>query len=699
MRKMCCLLWVYLFPLLLCAQIRWDGEAGNGLWSDPLNWENNQLPGPADRVLIDHSFVPGNYTVLLPSGDTMVVVLQLQIQPAFPDSITLILPNTNTATPALQASASGPAISLGDRAVLINASGAASGTPVSVSGEGFFRIENGGHYIHRTERGHTAGLVSRLAVDAGTEAGIFEFDVPGAAAYTVSVSNRIYGHLVFSALAAGVSKTYTGAGINPLQVRSGLHIKSAAQFSYGSNVSHIEIGGDCRIDSGGTFNIANGANPSAIWLSGNLYCHGRILQTGATGLSTWQMKGNQPQVMAGKGQWQGQINLVINNAAGITLVDTLFLPGHLNLELGKVTTLGNAILWMRSPALVQHASESSFVDGRMGWIGANPFVFPIGVGGIFAPIGIHQQGADTDSFYAQYHRANPQSTAGVAGPLADSLHHISGVEYWELFSATSVLPRQISLFAGYASFVKDSASLLLAAREDGQWVSKGRAGFVQATSQPPWISGTLYASAMSNSLHYFTFGSHTDGSVNPLPLQLLTFTAHLSESGMIDFNWQCAERPSIRTRFRLGMRQFGRTQWVWDSLLQISPSTSRFRTPYQLGQSGTFGFILEIQEPGMEPVYSPQLNISWTGRGINQPLLYPNPAGDRLWLRWRSGPHPFHIRCLGMDGKEYWLMQRQGSAAQKDYAIPVSGLPAGEYLLILYRGNIFIERLRFSKRE
>jgi hypothetical protein len=273
------------------------------------------------------------------------------------------------------------------------------------------------------------------------------------------------------------------------------------------------------------------------------------------------------------------------------------------------------------------------------------------------------------------------------------------VEYWELYSATSVHPKQVSVHAGFASFVKDSSSLLLASREAGQWVSKGRARFDQSGAQGPWISGTLYAATLSNSLQYFTLGSHTDGSVNPLPLRLQSFTAQVNETGLVNFSWALSERPIAGTRFRLGMRQFGRIHWIWDSLLRLSPAASSFRTHYQLGQPGGFVFVLEIREMGMEPVYGHQVNIKWNGRGSQQPILFPNPASDRLWLRWQSGPQPFHIRCLGLDGKEYWLMQRQGSAVQKDYAIPVSGLPAGEYLLILYRGNIFIERLRFSKRE
>jgi len=43
--------------------VAWDGEAGNGLWHDPVNWRDelgsDVLPGPGDDVVID---VPGDIT-------------------------------------------------------------------------------------------------------------------------------------------------------------------------------------------------------------------------------------------------------------------------------------------------------------------------------------------------------------------------------------------------------------------------------------------------------------------------------------------------------------------------------------------------------------------------------------------------------------------------------------------------------------
>ena len=45
----------------LLARVAWDGDAGNSLWSDPLNWDGNALPTAGDSVIID---APGNIQVV-----------------------------------------------------------------------------------------------------------------------------------------------------------------------------------------------------------------------------------------------------------------------------------------------------------------------------------------------------------------------------------------------------------------------------------------------------------------------------------------------------------------------------------------------------------------------------------------------------------------------------------------------------------
>ena len=53
---------------MLLTTVAWDGEAGDGLWSSPLNWSGDVLPGADDDVKID---VGGPASVRLETATTI----------------------------------------------------------------------------------------------------------------------------------------------------------------------------------------------------------------------------------------------------------------------------------------------------------------------------------------------------------------------------------------------------------------------------------------------------------------------------------------------------------------------------------------------------------------------------------------------------------------------------------------------------
>jgi hypothetical protein len=74
-------------------------------------------------------------------------------------------------------------------------------------------------------------LIDKLSTSPGTENGIFEFDVPGLAGYTVSLTSNVFGSLKFSQFTAGGNKSYSGSGTGNLIIRGDLIIDSAVQVS------------------------------------------------------------------------------------------------------------------------------------------------------------------------------------------------------------------------------------------------------------------------------------------------------------------------------------------------------------------------------------------------------------------------------------------------------------------------------------
>jgi len=235
--------------LLLKAQWRWDGEGGDGKWTSASNWLPDGVPEAGASVLLDNSVVENDYTVTLPTGTGSVFLAELVVMPSPNHMIVLDLPGENIAVPALSVTGPGESLQLFAGAVFRNASGAGSGEPIQLSGQ--MRLGNGARYIHQTNRGN-ASLIDKLSVSSGTEEGVFEFDVPGTAGYTVSLTGNVFGSLEFKAAAAGGIKSYSGSGSSILQVRGNLMIHPGASLT--STLSaNILLQGNLHVD--GTFQL------------------------------------------------------------------------------------------------------------------------------------------------------------------------------------------------------------------------------------------------------------------------------------------------------------------------------------------------------------------------------------------------------------------------------------------------------------
>jgi hypothetical protein len=258
------LIFVYLVSGVY-SQKKWDGAGGDNNWSTGSNWFPDGVPLPGDLVILDNSLDLSSYTVLLPSGAVSVSVQSLQVLPGISKTILLQIPSGNIANPCLQITGNGESLELGNGATLQNSSGAISGDIILLAG--LMRISNGGRYLHNTPRGNAA-LIDKLSVSAGTELGIFEFDVPGTAGYTVSLTGNTFGSLIFSAAAAGGLKSYSGSGTSTLQINGNWIINPGATLTSTLSANILLRG---ALDIRGNLNlhpVTSGATGRSIFFSG-----------------------------------------------------------------------------------------------------------------------------------------------------------------------------------------------------------------------------------------------------------------------------------------------------------------------------------------------------------------------------------------------------------------------------------------------
>jgi hypothetical protein len=522
------------------AVITWDGEGADGLWINAVNWTGNVLPSAGDDVILDNSIVTASYTVNLPGGNSGISIRSLLINPQGIFTITLLLPVTNTADPALLVAGTGDALTLNAGAVLKNASGASTGSGVNITGT--FRINNGGRYIHSTGRAN-ASIVNQLSAATGTETGVFEYNVP-VAGYTISLTGRTYGSMVLSSTTRGGNVSYTGNGSTQVRIRGDLKINNQATLNSGMSADFI-VQKNLVLETGSLFNCQNGTNNNLVKIAGDLLLQGTISKTGS-GLPVVELNGSTNQHMIGAGAITGNIALRINNAAGITLDSPLRLPYNLNLVNGRIITSNTNLLTLPDNAVCSGASVNSFIEGPVKKEGDDDFTFPVGKGQIYAPIQlVAASGANTtDQFTVEYIRKNPQSSFGSNYPPSENINHISYVEYWDISSNTgSSVSKSLLLTVTCESFCKTSGDLFIAAYDPAtsNWLNKGQKNisFSNPVACPVNLAGTITAGPVSSFSH-FTLGSSLPFQDNPLPIHLISFNA-VHDSGTNLITWEMGE--------------------------------------------------------------------------------------------------------------------------------------------------------------
>ncbi len=218
------------------AQKQWDGEEGDGQWNSARNWLPDGVPLHNDIVILNNDIVTASYNVILPSTNTAVEFQSIQINSSVAQVISLEIPEGNSASPAIICQN----ITIGKNGCLVNSSGATAGNTFSLSG--FLKIEDGGKYIHKTIRGN-AYLISKLLMSTGCEKGIVEFDVPGNAGYTLSLSGKEFGSLLLNSSKAGGKKSYSASGSGDLIIHGDLQTEKGASLT-SSLVSNIHVLGN-----------------------------------------------------------------------------------------------------------------------------------------------------------------------------------------------------------------------------------------------------------------------------------------------------------------------------------------------------------------------------------------------------------------------------------------------------------------------
>jgi len=665
------------------AVITWDGEAGDGRWSNPINWSGNLLPGPSDEIVLDNSIAGASYIVTLP--DITVTVSRILISPLAGNEIILLLPVSNTLNAdAFVTTGSGYVFTIDAGGIFINNGKVTSGTNLTLSDS--IRINNGGRYIHRTRSGHSA-WIPRLSRAAGTEKGIFEFDVP-VSSFTVSLSGRVYGTLVFTTLTNGAPVTYSGSGAQNATVRGDLQLLGESNFALSFTTGDFIVNGQLIQLPGATFNLQTSSNSNFVKVRGNVLCEGTITKTGS-GLPELQLDGaiNQ-QVLINN--LAGFVMMNVNNSEGITLSAPLQIPYLLRLTNGKIFNAPGTVLTIADNAVIIGGSDDRFVTGPIRKLGNESFMFPLGKGMRYAPVAI-SAGADiTEEYIAEYHVGNPQ---WVFGNSYDTpITHMSALEWWGIDRRSGSAPREVTIFVTAYSDATLLADLRVLRYDGSFWKNEGNISYF-GLSVGPITSQPISNFNSPGNPTPFSIGS-VSAVTNPLDVEMVRFDGTLLTRRSAKLEWEIADYPEDNFVFEV-QRDNG-NGFVTIGTVSANPTA----TVYQ--------FIDYTLRPG-ENFYRIRILALATNTVIGKTIMVYNPAEifsirsvvDRASIQLHvelNESQMVNIMIADNYGRMIWQRSELLVKGRNHLVYPMNKLPAGIYNIIIIgrkagrqHGRVFIE--------
>ncbi|MBS1668960.1 MAG: T9SS type A sorting domain-containing protein [Bacteroidetes bacterium] len=695
-KTFCSCTFIFFFFSNLWAQSKvWTGQAADGKWETATNWNGNTVPTETDEVVLDNSQLSGNYMVSLPN--TLVTVKTIRISPSRGNQIELVLPTTNDLVPGLVATGSDYGLIIDAGGIFRNSSGATSGTTVDISDS--VRINNEGKFIQNTQRPH-ASNVEVLSRMPGTEMGIFEFDVPGTKGYTLSISNRYFGTLIFKGEASTANvKTYTGTGKGTLVVRGDLRIGAgvAVNIKLTTENGNIFVYGDF-IQEGGVLNLANGQVNSVFSIKGNMIQLPESLITRSIhGYPSIELNGLAQQTVKMEGTIADSIVFRINNPNGAALQAPLSIPYRLELVKGNLITTKENLLSLGSGCSLSADSSSSnqsFIDGPLRKELSKEtdyFLFPVGKAGQLHWLELKNA---IGNFTAEY---IDQDARGISTNYGTGIHHISPKGYWEIEAnpnPSALAQVELSFPFVSGTGVTDMASLRASQLFSNIWIDRKN----MASTGSAGAAGSVISEMISDfhpGINHFVLASSVSDQ-NPLPILLLGFTANRMDEATT-LNWEISEAIDLDGFEILAgteANQLKRMAWV---------GGTTNKTQYEFVDTNPLQSIryyqLRLAEKSGHSILSKIVSVrNFNG---NRPWIFvqPNLVEQSAELVIDSKEdQSFQLNIISMDGRIVRKTNLKVVKGRNTLTIDLERLSSGMYLIsaIDSRGEKVV--VRFMKK-
>ncbi len=489
-------------------------------------------------------------------------------------------------------------------------------TPGNVSGTGTIKIKStsGGSLLIPS-----ANYTSFVAAGGGT------FEFYGTTNATLNASAFTFNNVIFS----------------------GTSTKTLASGTYVLN-------GNLTI-SGGT--LSNTTNNSPLSIKGNWTNNSgaSAFLPGSTGTVTFN--GTSAQSIGGSASTNFN-NLVINNSSstGVTLNAAASVTKALTLTDGFLYTSSTNLLSLADNATATSGSVNSYVAGPMKKVGDDSFTFPIGSsnGAKWARIGmIKVSGYNTTTEFTAQYFATPASN-NTTPQMNGGLDHVSYVEVWDLsrtLDPSNDATAKVSLYYEDPVFsgINSSGDTRVAhfSSVSSKWENMGGSGASPITS-------TVNFSTFSP----ITFGSVVAFGINPLPIELVDFTATPKNNNHVELNWTTVSETNnnyftierSQDAFNFSELTFVNSQAINGNSNSTLNYTSTDTEPFE----GISYYRLKQTDLNGDFSYSDIISVSLNKSGDLDFQVYPNPTNGNSFniLVENEKEQDISINIYDLQGKQ-----------------------------------------------